>query len=123
MEMIQRFNDSFKRDKFDDSPAYLLSQELEYDHAKSFLTFSITFIGGIVTLKTALNVSAPIEDGFLDAVVSSLIAGFASFSSQQSILEDLRQKRAASPFVRVCRRAVPGFMLGIAFGSAIAYFV
>jgi len=111
-----------KEGEFDESASYLLSQELEFQLAKSFLTFAMAFIGGIVTLKTAFAIETPIEEGFSWAIGAAILAVIFSFEAQQGVIKDLRLKRTASQLRMTIRISLPLVLLGIGMGFAIDYF-
>ncbi|WP_395373422.1 hypothetical protein [Marinicella sp. W31] len=111
-----------KDEQSDESKSHLLSQELDFEYAKTVLTFALAFIGGMVTLKTALAFEKPIEEGL---TLSLGLAGFSAilaFTWQQGIIQDLRLKRVPSYARRMIRMAPCSLMLGVAFGVAFDYF-
>lgn len=112
----------FADEKSDESISFLLSQELDFEFSKSMLTFSLAFIGGIVTLSTALDLDKPYDDSFQMAIISSALAAIWSFLSQQGIIEDLRKKRVPSELRRLLRGMPSALLLGLAFGSAARFF-
>jgi hypothetical protein len=82
----------------------------------------MAFIGGIVTLKTALAIDTPIEEGFTAAIGAAILAVVFSFQAQQSVIKDLQLKRNVSPLRRFARLSTPLFVLGTEMGIALSYF-
>ena len=120
--MKTQFQKFFADEVYDESKSYLLSQELEFEHAKSILTFALAFIGGIVTLKTAVGVDNPLNEGFLLSIGAASVSAILSFNAQQGIIKDLRIKRGPSKFRRLLRVMPPSMALGVAFAGAYEYF-
>jgi hypothetical protein len=120
--MKNTLKNALKDGTFDESSSYLLSKELEFQLAKSFLAFAMAFIGGIVTLKTALAIDTPIEEGFTAAIGAAILAVVFSFQAQQSVIKDLQLKRNVSPLRRFARLSTPLFVLGTEMGIALSYF-
>lgn len=120
--MKNKLKDLLKEGEFEASSHYLLSQELEFQLAKSFLTFAMAFIGGIVTLKTALAIEAPMNSSFSLAIGAAVLAAILSFEAQRGIIKDLRVGRAASGLRMYVRIVAPMFCIGTAIGFAIDYF-
>ncbi|MBY6185366.1 hypothetical protein KUV89_01745 [Marinobacter hydrocarbonoclasticus] len=106
----------------DDSPHYLLSQELEFEYAKSIVTYSVAFIGGVVTLKSALSIETPIDEGLSVAITAAVLSAVISFENQQGIIRDLRLKRTPSYFRTLYRKFAAPMCLGVAIGYALIYF-
>jgi len=119
---LKNFKALFKNKKIDESAHYLLSQELEFEYAKSIVTYSIAFIGGIVTLYSALSIERPIEDGLSTAIIAAILSAVLAFENQQGIIKDLYLKRSASPFQTIYRKFAAPMCLGIALGNALMYF-
>lgn len=120
--MKNKIKGLIKDGEFEESSNYLLSQELEFQYAKSFLTFAMAFIGGIVTLKTALAIHTPITEGFSFAIGAAILSAILSFEAQHSIIKDLRLGRTASQLRMYFRRTASPLMLGIGIGFAVKYF-
>lgn len=112
----------FEDEQSNESLSLLLSQELDFEFSKSILTFALAFLGGIFTLKTALQWDKPIENGFIMAIIASTVSAVLAFSAQYGIIEDLRQKRIPSSFRRQLRILPPSVLLGIALSGALQYF-
>ncbi|WP_444915030.1 hypothetical protein [Microbulbifer sp. TRSA007] len=104
------------------SPHYLLSQELEFDFFKSISTFAMAFIGGIVTLKTALGIDTPISEGFTFSLVVAMISALCAFHAQHELISDLRNGRTPSKIKQLFRFFPGPILLGVAIGSAFTYF-
>lgn len=120
--MKNRLRTLFSDGQSDESPSHLLSQELEFELSKSILTFAFAFIGGAVTLKTALGIDRPIEEGFIQALAMAGLSAVLALGAQQGIIKDLRLKRVASPIRRQFRSAPPSLASGFALGFALKYF-
>ena len=118
----QRIRDYFTDTESEETDSFLLSQELEFEYSKSIVTFAIAFVGGIVTLRTALDFERPVEEGFLMALVLAGLAAMQALTAQQATIRDLRLKRNPSPFRRTMRSLFAAGMLGAAMGTAIIYF-
>ncbi len=112
----------FETPRFDESSHYLLSQELEFEYAKSIVTYSISFIGGVVTLKSALSIDTPIDQGLSIAIGASVISALISFENQQGIIQDLRHKRTPNKAKMLYRKYSAPMCLGAAIGYALQYF-
>ncbi|WP_444920671.1 hypothetical protein ACJJID_18130 [Microbulbifer sp. CnH-101-G] len=104
------------------SPHYLLSQELEFEFLKSILTFAMAFIGGIVTLKTALGIDKPINEGLTYSLATVVLSAVFAFHAQQELISDLRKGRTASKIKRLFRHFPGFFLLGISISYAFSYF-
>ncbi|WP_444899331.1 hypothetical protein ACJJIX_08465 [Microbulbifer sp. VAAC004] len=104
------------------SPHYLLSQELEFEFLKSNLSFAMAFIGGIITLKTALGIDTPISEGFTYSLTAAVFSALHAFQAQQELIDDLRNGRMPSKIKRLFRRYPGPVLLGLAFGYAFIYF-
>ena len=120
--MRKKFKELIAHHDIEQTPHYLLSQELEFEFAKSISTFAMAFIAGIVSLKSVLNIGGLAEDKFIYAIVSALIAALLAFESQQGVINDLRLGRCPSKLKRYYRRFSPPLMLGVAIGCAVVYF-
>ena len=118
----KRFQKLTQDEQSDESASYLLSQELDFEYAKTILTFALAFIGGLVTLKTALTFDKPINEGFTLAIGMAGLSAILAFTWQQGIIYDLRMKRVPSRMRRMFRVAPSSLLLGAAFGSALNYF-
>ena len=121
-EMKSKIKSLIKDGEYQESANYLLSQELDFQYAKSFLTFAMAFIGGIVTLKTALAIDTPLDEGFSFAIGAAVISAILSFDAQHSIIKDLQLGRTASKLRMYYRRTASPLILGLGIGFAVKYF-
>ncbi|WP_444891618.1 hypothetical protein [Microbulbifer sp. DLAB2-AA] len=120
--MKAKLQELVKDKPIEQSPHYLLSQELEFEFLKSILTFAMAFIGGIVTLKTALGIDKPINEGLTYSLAAVVLSAVFAFHAQQELISDLRKGRTASKIKRLFRH-FPGFsLLGISISYAFSYF-
>ncbi|WP_444938150.1 hypothetical protein [Microbulbifer sp. JMSA002] len=104
------------------SPHYLLSQELEFRFLKSNLTFAMAFIGGIVTLRTALGIDKPITEEFTFSLVAAVLSALCAFHAKHELISDLRNGRTPSKIKRLFRRNLGPALLAISIGFAFRYF-
>lgn len=119
---VEKIKALFENSDFDEGPHYLLSQELEFEYAKSIVTYSISFIGGVVTLKSALGIDTPIEEGLSIAMGAALLSALISFENQQGIIRELRLKITPSAIRILYRKTAAPMCLGAAIGYALKYF-
>lgn len=120
--MKARFKELIKEQDIDTSAHYLLSQELQFEYHKSTLTFSMALIGGMVTLKTALNIVTPINEGFGFALIAAIMSALFSFEAQTGVIKDLRQGTTPNRFKRTYRSVAAPACLGISLSMAYDYF-